>query len=233
MKFVFFFIEFWNYCSHLNGFCFKSFDLLVFGETLRTLCWFETALLRRIILCCFVMWQIMRNIWHNFVCLTNTIWWKKNIYWTVLSWTVVLLLRTVISKIHIMDLILNLSRNTVTFFRSWHLLLYYWSKRTFHQLNWFLIQSCTMIWFFIIFTFNYLKVCLIIWSIFIKVIEIYPYFRVLAPHFIPWSTWLFRHSSTWINLNKLRCPIWYQVWFTWTLKRLLNYHYFRFFLVFR
>lgn len=182
--------------------------LLLFWKTFRTFCWFETTLLRWIVLCCLIMGQVMWNIWGYFVSLAYTVRWKENIYRTVFSRTVERFLWSLITKINLMNFILNLTCNTVAFLWSRHLLLNYRPKRTFHQWHRLLIQLFAMTWLIFILTFNNLKVCFVIDNIFLKVIKINSYFWILALHFISRGSWLFRYSSTWIHLNKLGSSIW-------------------------
>lgn len=207
LKFIFFLIKLWNQISHLWSFCLKIFYLLLFWETLRTFCWFEAALLRWVVLCRFIIRQIMWYVRDCFVSFTNTVRWEENVYWTVLSGAVERFLWGLIIKVDFMNFVSNLPCNTVAFLWSWHLLLNYRSKRTFHQWNRLLIQLFSIIWLIFILTFNNLKICFVIYHIFLKVIEINSYFWVFALYFISRCPWLLRYSSTWIHLNKLRCSI--------------------------
>lgn len=150
----------------------------------------------------------MWNVWGYFVSLAYTVRREENIYRTVLSWTVEMLLWSLITKVNLMNFVSTFTYNTVAFLWSWHLLLNYWSERTFHQWDWFLIQLFFINWLIFILAFNDLKACFVIYDIFFKVIEINSYFWIFAFYFISRSSWLFRYSSTWIHLKKLGSSVW-------------------------
>lgn len=208
LKLILFLIQLWNQSSHLWSFCLILSYLLLFWKTLWAFGWLKTALLWWIVLCCFIMRQIMWYVRDYFVSLANAVRWEENVYWTVLSGAVERFLWGLIIKVNFMNFISNLPCNTVAFLRSRHLFLNYRSKRTFHQWNRLLIQLFSMIWLFFIMTLNNLKICLVIYNIFLKVIKINSYFWVFTLYFISRCPWLLRYSSTWIHLNKLRRAVW-------------------------